>query len=110
MTRRTRISLTGRPQLINVGDIKRHLTVAEKGEAVSEEQDQSQQVAKAKKGRAPEVAQEQSLGPQKSFWPLALAVALIILLLGLVSNQIVMGIGVVLSVAAVIGWGLERRK
>ncbi len=77
---------------------------------MSEEQDQSQQVAKAKKGRAPEVAQEQALGPRKSFWPLALAVALIILLLGLVSNQIVMGIGVVLSVVAVIGWGLERRK
>jgi len=78
---------------------------------VSEEQDQSQQVAKAKKGRAPEAVQEQALGPQKSFWPLALAVALIILLFGLVSNNpIVLGIGVVLSVVAVIGWGLERRK
>ena len=93
-----------------MGAIKRQLRDTEKGENVTEEQDQSQPVAKAKKGRAPEAVQEQALGPQKSFWPLGLAVALIILLLGLVSNQIVLGVGVVLSVAAVIGWGLERRK
>ena len=78
---------------------------------MTEEQDQSQPVAKAKKGRASRAAQEQALGPQKSFWPLGLAIALIILLFGIVSNSlIVMGIGVVLSVAAVIGWGLEQRK
>jgi Mg2+/citrate symporter len=75
---------------------------------VSEEQDQSEQVAK--KGRASKATQEQALGPQKSYWPLGLAVALIILLIGLISNPVVFGIGVVLCVAAVIGWGLERRK
>jgi len=81
---------------------------AEKGENLSEEQDQSQQVAK--KGRAAKAAREQALGPQKSYWPLGLAVALIILLLGIISNPIVLGIGVVLSAAAIIGWGLELRK
>lgn len=78
---------------------------------MSEEQDQRQPAAKAKKGRASQAAQEQALGPQKSFWPLGLAIALIFLLSGIVSNSpIVMGIGVVLSIAAVIGWGLEHRK
>ena len=75
---------------------------------MSEEQDQSQQVTK--KGRASKAAREQALGPQKSYWPLGLAGALVILLLGLISNPVVFGIGVVLSVAAVIGWGLEGRK
>jgi hypothetical protein len=79
---------------------------AEKGENLSEEQDQSQQVAK--KGRAAKA--EQALGPQKSYWPFGLAVALIILLVGIIINPIVLGIGVVLSGAAIIGWGLELRK
>lgn len=81
---------------------------AEKGENLSEEQDQSQQVAK--KGRAVRAAHEQALGPQKSYWPFGLAVALIILLVGIIINPIVLGIGVVLSGAAIIGWGLELRK
>lgn len=75
---------------------------------MSEEQDQRQPLTK--KGRAAKAAQEHALGPQKSIWPFGLAVALIIMLLGLVSNQIVFGIGAVLSIAAVIAWGLERRK
>lgn len=76
---------------------------------MSEEQDQSQRAAK--KERVSKAAQQQALGPQKSYWPLGLAVALVILLIGLISNYpIVLGVGVVLSVAAVIGWGLERRK
>jgi Mg2+/citrate symporter len=84
------------------------LKEAEKGARVSEEQDQSQRAAK--KGRVSKAEQEQAPGPQKSYWPLGLAVALIILLIGLISNPVVFGIGVVLSVAAVVGWGLERRK
>jgi Zn-dependent membrane protease YugP len=76
---------------------------------VSEEQDQGQQVTK--KARVSKATQEQALGPQKSYWPIGLAIALVILLIGLISNSIVvLGIGVVLSVAAVIGWGLEQRK
>jgi cytochrome c-type biogenesis protein CcmH/NrfG len=83
---------------------------AEKGENLSEEQDQSQQAAK--KGRSAKAVQEQAqaLGPQKSYWPFGLAVALIILLVGIIINPIVLGIGVVLSGAAIIGWGLELRK
>ncbi|HCF86834.1 MAG TPA: hypothetical protein DEV72_16745, partial [Ktedonobacter sp.] len=53
---------------------------------------------------------EQALGPQKSYWPLGLALALFILLIGVITNLVVLGIGVVLTVAAVIGWGLEQRK
>ena len=49
-------------------------------------------------------------GSHTSYWPFALAVALIIVLVSiLMTNAIVFGIGVVLVAAAAIGWGLENR-
>ncbi|GAC1350310.1 MAG: hypothetical protein NVSMB27_31590 [Ktedonobacteraceae bacterium] len=53
--------------------------------------------------------QLQALGPQSSYWPFALALALIIVLIGVITNLIVIGVGVVLALAAIIGWGLEKR-
>ena len=79
---------------------------------MSEEQNQSEAGMKRSLPKpAAKATQEQALGPQKSFWPLGLALALVVLLLGIITNLIVLGgIGVVLTVAAVIGWGLEQRK
>ncbi len=79
---------------------------------MSEEQNQSETGMKKNLSKpAAKAAQEQALEPQKSFWPLGLALALIVLLLGIITNLVVLGgIGVVLTVAAVIGWGLEQRK
>ena len=75
---------------------------------VSEEQNQSQQVPN--KGRPSKGVQEQTFGSYTSYWPLALAVALCVLLVGIITNSIVLGgIGVVLTAGAVIAWGLERR-
>jgi hypothetical protein len=72
---------------------------------VSEEQAQSKQARR--KLKSSEVL-EQTVGPQKSYWPFALAVALMIAFVGVVVHPIVLGIGVVLTALAVIGWGLER--
>jgi uncharacterized membrane protein YecN with MAPEG domain len=79
---------------------------------VSEEQNQSEtRVKKNLPKPAANAAREQALGPQNSYWPLGLALALIILLLGVITNLVfLLGIGAVLTVAAVIGWGLEQRK
>lgn len=79
---------------------------------VSEEQNQSETGVKKRRSKpVVNTAQERALGPQKSYWPLGLALALIILLLGIITNLIfVLGIGVVVTIAAVIGWGLEQRK
>lgn len=79
---------------------------------MSEEQNQSETGDKKNLPKpAAKATPEQALGPQKSYWPLGLALALIILLLGIITNLIfLLGIGVVLTVAAVIGWGLEQRK
>jgi hypothetical protein len=75
---------------------------------VTEEQNQGEKGAK--KALPPKGVQEQALSRQRSIWPFGLAVALIILLVGLITNPVVLGIGVVLTVAAIVGWGLERRK
>ena len=48
-------------------------------------------------------------GTHTSYWPFALAVALVIVLLGIMSSPIVFGIGAVLVAVAAIGWGLENR-
>ena len=52
---------------------------------------------------------QEALGSHTSYWPFALAVALIIVLLGIMTHPIVFGFGVVLVAAAAIGWGLEKR-
>ena len=75
---------------------------------MTEEQNQGEKGAK--KALPSKGAQEQALSHQRSIWPFGLAVALIILLVGLITNPVVLGIGVVLTVAAIVGWGLERRK
>jgi len=75
---------------------------------VTEEQNQGEKGAK--KALPPKGVQEQALSPQRSIWPFGLAVALIIMLVGLITNPLILGVGVVLTVAAIIGWGLERRK
>ncbi len=75
---------------------------------MTEEQNQGEKGAK--KALPPKGVQEHALGPQRSIWPFGLAVALIIMLVGLITNPLILGVGVVLTVAAIIGWGLERRK
>jgi len=47
--------------------------------------------------------------PRPSYWPLFLAFSLAVVLAGALSSLIVLGIGVLLVVVSIIGWGLERR-
>ena len=57
------------------------------------------------------VVDEKSIGtPRPSYWPLCLAFSLAVVLAGAISSLIVLGIGVLLVVVSIIGWGLERRN
>lgn len=51
----------------------------------------------------------QAFDTYTSYWPFALAVALIIALMGVIINPFVLGVGLLLTAAAIIGWGLEQR-
>ena len=53
--------------------------------------------------------QKPPLSSYRSYWPLALAVTLCIVLLGIIVNMIILGIGIVLAIVVVIAWSLERR-
>ena len=77
---------------------------------MSEEQDQSQpgQQVAGQESSSPGV-QEQVLHPHTSYWPFALAIALVVIFMGIISNNlVVLATGAVLAAAAVIGWGLEH--
>ena len=80
---------------------------------MSEEQDQVQKGQKGQQRPDKELSskgvQEQALHPYTSFWPFALAVALFILLLGVITSPVVLVVGAVLAVGSIIAWGLERR-
>lgn len=76
---------------------------------MSEELSQRPSRQAGKKEKMSKEAIEQSIEPQLSYWPIVLAAAIIVMLIGLVIHPIIMIIGVVLTVAAIIGWGLERR-
>jgi len=78
---------------------------------VAGEQDQSQnpgQQQQSKEGVS-KTAREQAISPRQSVWPFALAFALLVLLMGFITQPVILGVGVVLVIVAVIGWGLERR-
>ena len=50
---------------------------------------------------------EQSLHAKKSYWPFALSFAVLVMMIGVVTHPIVLGLGVALAIVAIIGWGLE---
>ncbi len=53
---------------------------------------------------------EAVISPRQSFWPLALALALVVLFMGAITNSIIiLAIGVVLVLVAILGWSFERR-
>ena len=75
---------------------------------MAEEQNQGQKGRQLPDKEPPSKGlQEQALHP--SYWPFALAVSLSILLLGVITGPVVLAVGAVLTAAAVIAWGLERR-
>ena len=66
-----------------------------------------EQAAK-KRQKEPLEVQEQRLAPKPSFWPIALALTLVIAFIGVMTNTIILVIGTILTIAAIIGWMLEK--
>jgi Cytochrome c oxidase subunit IV len=78
---------------------------------VSEEQKINQpEVYKQQPAKSSKLSgQKPALSSYRSYWPLALAIALCIVLVGIIVNTVILGIGIVLTIVAVIAWSLERR-
>jgi cobalamin biosynthesis Mg chelatase CobN len=52
---------------------------------------------------------EATISPRPSYWPIVLALALVVLFMGVVLNVILLGIGVALVAIAILGWSFEHR-
>jgi hypothetical protein len=49
------------------------------------------------------------ISPRPSYWPLVLTVSISVLLVGVVTHPIVVGVGALLVIISIMGWMLERR-
>jgi len=74
---------------------------------VAEESDQKEKPVQ-KRDYPSLLAQEQKLSPQPSFWPIVLALTLVIVCVGVIAHPILLGVGAVLTVVAAIGWMREK--
>ena len=74
---------------------------------MSEEPGQRKQ-KQSRRDRLTAEQMEHAVEARRSYWPFVLAIAVFIALVGLVIHPIVMGIGAVLVVVAIVGWGLEQ--
>jgi hypothetical protein len=72
-----------------------------------QEEKEPEQPAK-KRQKVPLEVQEQRLAPKPSLWPFALAMALVIAFIGIMLNPIILAVGTILTIAAIIGWMLEK--
>jgi hypothetical protein len=79
--------------------------IASGEDIVSEDAGQRKKLPKRDRLTPEQMAQ--AINAKKSYWPFALAVAVFIALIGVVTHPIVIGIGTLLAVVAIIGWGLE---
>jgi cytochrome c oxidase subunit IV len=78
---------------------------------VAEESGQSEQPPEQpveKRKKVPLEVREQRLAPKPSLWPIGLALALVIAFIGVMINPIILAVGVVLVIASIIGWMLEK--
>jgi hypothetical protein len=76
---------------------------AGEGQPTGETFPKKQRKSKGKWVSAEEVA------PKPSHWPLALTVAICVLLMGIMMHPIVIGVGAILVIGSIMGWILERR-
>jgi hypothetical protein len=65
--------------------------------------------AKRRAKRKTRLVNVAEISPRPSYWPLALAFSLAVVLFGVVSSPIVIAFGVLLVIGTAIGWIFERR-
>jgi hypothetical protein len=95
--------------------LEQEQTIDERGTVSADDQEAPDRVEaptgrrRKKRVKRTRLVTEEELMPRPSLWPFALAVSVAIMLGGFVINPIVLGIGVILVIASIIGWNLERR-
>ncbi|HEY0757119.1 MAG TPA: hypothetical protein VGD98_24410 [Ktedonobacteraceae bacterium] len=79
---------------------------------MAEEADQNAQIPEElpvrKRQKAPLEVMESKLTPRPSVWPIVLALTLVVAFIGVMTSPIILAGGTFLTVAAIIGWMLEK--
>ncbi len=65
--------------------------------------------AKKRIKRKTRLVNVEEISPRPSYWPLALAFSLAIVLFGIIAGPVVVVVGIILALVSVGGWILERR-
>lgn len=52
--------------------------------------------------------EEQKLSPRPSFWPVVLALTLVLACVGVITHPILLGVGTALTAVAILGWVREK--
>ena len=90
--------------------LEKRSTVTEESAQDGQAPEQPEQPAR-KRPKVPLEVQEQKLAPKPSFWPIVLALTLIIAFIGVMivnTTPILLIVGAVLVIGAIIGWMVEK--
>ena len=83
--------------------------VEETQKAQEEEQGSTDAAPTKKRKRKTRLVNVEEISPRPSYWPVALAFSLAIVLFGVIAGLVFVVIGVLLAFVSVGGWVLERR-
>lgn len=75
---------------------------------VEESSQSEKQPEQHKRANMPQQVQEQRLSPRPSFWPIVLALTLVVACIGVITHPILLGFGAALTVVVIIGWMREK--
>ena len=85
-------------------------SAAEESQKVQGEQGLEGAVPAKKRGkRKTRLVNVEEIAPRPSYWPLALAFSLAIVLFGIIAGPVFVVAGIILALVSVGGWVLERR-
>ncbi len=92
--------------------VQQQVVDAEKEEATAPTSlaaEETTSAGKKRSKRKTKLVNAEEVMPRPSYWPIGLAVALVVLLLGFITHPAIFILGVILVIGAIIGWALERR-
>lgn len=70
--------------------------------------DKQPEQSSRKPEKIPLEVREQKLAPKPSFWPIALAFALAVVMIGFILHPIILFCGIAFTIITIIGWILEK--
>jgi hypothetical protein len=88
--------------------LEKRYNVADESDQEAEVSEPTPEKVTRKRSQVPLEVRERKLAPKPSLWPIILAGTLVFTFIGIVTHPVIFVIGVILIIAAIIGWMLEK--